>query len=68
MPYSILRCGSHTEDVFDPRIEMLNKGILLFPDNASVSLSDCLVDARDETFDTINDYGAAIYVPARRDS
>ena len=33
IPYTILRCGSYMEDVFDPRIELLNKGTFLFPIN-----------------------------------
>lgn len=31
LPYSILRCGTYMEDVFDPRLELLNKGKFLFP-------------------------------------
>ena len=31
IPCSILRCGTYMEDVFDPRISLLNKGIYLFP-------------------------------------
>lgn len=31
VPHTILRCGSYLEDVFDPRINLLRKGIFLFP-------------------------------------
>ena len=33
IPHIILRCGSYMEDVFDPRIKLLNKGRFLFPIN-----------------------------------
>jgi NAD(P)H dehydrogenase (quinone) len=31
VPYSILRCGTYIEDLFDPRLELLKKGKFLFP-------------------------------------
>ena len=31
LDYSILRCGSYMEDVFDPRLNMLKMGAFLFP-------------------------------------
>mmetsp|Transcript_4515 Transcript_4515/g.9091 ORF Transcript_4515/g.9091 Transcript_4515/m.9091 type:complete len:305 (-) Transcript_4515:58-972(-) len=31
VPFSILRCGSYMEDVFDPRLSLLQKGFFLFP-------------------------------------
>lgn len=31
VPFSILRCGSYMEDVFDARIGLLNRGKFLFP-------------------------------------
>ena len=31
VPYTILRCGSYMEDVFDPRLKLLQKGRFLFP-------------------------------------
>jgi uncharacterized protein YbjT (DUF2867 family) len=31
LPHSILRCGSYMEDVFDPRLPLLNRGRFLFP-------------------------------------
>jgi uncharacterized protein YbjT (DUF2867 family) len=31
IPYTILRCGSYMEDVFDPRLKLLQKGRFLFP-------------------------------------
>jgi uncharacterized protein YbjT (DUF2867 family) len=31
IPYTILRCGSYMEDVFDPRLSLLRRGIFLFP-------------------------------------
>ncbi|GAB4564144.1 MAG: hypothetical protein Tsb0020_13950 [Haliangiales bacterium] len=33
LPYTLMRCGSYMEDVFDPRLALLNKGIFLFPIN-----------------------------------
>lgn len=33
MPFSILRCGTYMQDLFDPRIDLLNKGKFLFPLN-----------------------------------
>lgn len=33
VPYTILRCGSYMEDVFDSRLPMLRKGRFLFPVN-----------------------------------
>ncbi len=33
VPHTILRCGSYMEDVFDPRLALLNRGIFLFPIN-----------------------------------
>ena len=35
IPYSILRCGTYMEDLFDPRLELLRKGKFLFPLNKS---------------------------------
>lgn len=31
IPFSILRCGTYMEDLFDPRLELLKKGKFLFP-------------------------------------
>lgn len=31
VPYSVVRCGSYMEDVFDARLELLKKGRFLFP-------------------------------------
>ena len=31
IPYSILRCGTYMEDLFDPRLELLRNGRFLFP-------------------------------------
>jgi len=31
LPYSILRCGTYMEDIFDPNLERLNKGTFFFP-------------------------------------
>ena len=31
LPFSILRCGSYMEDVFNPRLSLLQKGFFLFP-------------------------------------
>lgn len=36
IPHLILRCGSYMEDVFDPRIDLLNKGTFLFSIDKSV--------------------------------
>ena len=33
IPFTILRCGSYMEDVFDARLALLNKGTFLFPVN-----------------------------------
>ncbi|WP_430402416.1 SDR family oxidoreductase [Hyphomonas sp.] len=33
VPYTIMRCGTYMEDLFDPRIELLRKGKFLFPLN-----------------------------------
>ncbi|WP_328715248.1 SDR family oxidoreductase [Nocardia salmonicida] len=38
-PYSVLRCGSYMEDVFDPRLNLLNKGRFLLPINKSRRIS-----------------------------
>lgn len=35
IPYSILRCGTYMEDLFDPRLGLLRKGKFLFPLNKS---------------------------------
>ncbi len=35
IPYSILRCGTYMEDLFDPRLDLLKKGKFLFPLNKS---------------------------------
>ena len=39
IPFTILRCGSYMEDVFDPRISLLRKGIFLFPVDKSQKFS-----------------------------
>lgn len=31
VPYTVMRCGSYMEDVFDPRLHLLKKGKFLFP-------------------------------------
>ena len=33
IPYSVLRCGTYMQDVFDARLDLLNKGKFLFPVN-----------------------------------
>ncbi|MFE9324289.1 SDR family oxidoreductase [Nocardia sp. NPDC052278] len=37
--YSVLRCGSYMEDVFDPRLDLLNKGRFLLPIDKSRHIS-----------------------------
>jgi len=39
VPYTVLRCGSYMEDVFDPRREQLKKGTFLFPITKSRRIS-----------------------------
>ncbi len=33
LPYSILRCGTYMEDIFDPNLKRLNEGTFFFPVN-----------------------------------